>query len=190
MALVMSEWGLAGVEALKGQISVLVIVDVLSFSTAVDIAVSRGAVVFPTAEHGPDAEAMAARIGAVLAQRQRSVTVPSLSPASLLDVADGLKLVLPSPNGARLSLAGGALPVLAGSLRNAGAVAEVARKIAGAGAIGIIQRASAGPTAAFGLRSRICWARAPSSRRSGSIARPKRGSRATPIEPPVQSSAR
>ena len=41
MASVVLEWGMAGVEALRERVSVLVIVDVLSFSTAVDVAVSR-----------------------------------------------------------------------------------------------------------------------------------------------------
>jgi 2-phosphosulfolactate phosphatase len=40
-----SEWGMAGVVALRDRVAALVIVDVLSFSTAVDVAVSRGAVV-------------------------------------------------------------------------------------------------------------------------------------------------
>ena len=45
MASVMLEWGMAGVEALQERVSVIVIVDVLSFSTAVDVAVSQGAVI-------------------------------------------------------------------------------------------------------------------------------------------------
>jgi hypothetical protein len=41
------EWGAHGVRQLRAISDVLIVVDVLSFSTAVDIAVSNGAVVFP-----------------------------------------------------------------------------------------------------------------------------------------------
>src|SRR5215831_1429407 len=42
-----TEWGVRGVEALRDRVAALVIVDVLSFSTAVDVAVAKGAFVIP-----------------------------------------------------------------------------------------------------------------------------------------------
>jgi len=44
---VFCEWGLNGIHALADRVDVFVIVDVLSFSTAVDVVVSRGASVYP-----------------------------------------------------------------------------------------------------------------------------------------------
>lgn len=41
------EWGLKGVEELAPISDVMVIVDVLSFSTCVDIATKNGAIIFP-----------------------------------------------------------------------------------------------------------------------------------------------
>jgi 2-phosphosulfolactate phosphatase len=140
MTLAESEWGLAGIEALRERVSVLVIVDVLSFSTAVDVAASRGAIVYPLAYcEGDTARDAANREGAVLAQPRRAAGGQfSLSPASLLSVPAGLKLMLPSPNGSRLSLACGNTRLLTGCLRNAAAVALAARRLAGDGKVGVI----------------------------------------------------
>lgn len=139
MGSVLAEWGMAGIEALRERASVLVIVDVLSFSTAVDVAASRGAAVFPFPYDDKAAQAAADRVGAALAQpRQAAGGQISLSPVSLLAVAAGTKLMLPSPNGSRLSLAGGGTPVMAGCLRNAAAVACAAREMAGSGIVGVV----------------------------------------------------
>ena len=131
---------MAGVEALRERASVLVIVDVLSFSSAVDVAASRGAIVFPF-PYGDKAAAQAAadRVGAALAQpRQAAGGQFSLSPVSLMAVSAGTKLMLPSPNGSRLSMAGGGTPVMAGCLRNAAAVARAAREMAAGGTVGVV----------------------------------------------------
>ncbi len=131
---------MAGVEALWDRVSLFVIVDVLSFSTAVDIAVSRGASVYPF-PHGDNdaAQAAADKVGAVLAQPRRAMQGQlSLSPVSLMAMRPGMKLMLPSPNGSRLSFACRGKPVLTGCLRNAAAVARVAREVAGSGTVGVI----------------------------------------------------
>ncbi len=131
---------MAGVEALRERVSVLVIVDVLSFSTAVDVAVSRGAMIYPFPYGDREAAREAAeQVGAVLAEpRQAGGGQLSLSPASLRTIPGKTKLMLPSPNGSRLSLAGAGKPVIAGCLRNAAAVARVSRGLAGDGDVGVI----------------------------------------------------
>ena len=136
-----TEWGLRGVEVLREWVGALVIVDVLSFSTAVDVAVARGASVipFPLGDRKA-AQAAADRSGAVLAEPRETTAESSftLSPLSLTGIASGTRLLLPSPNGSRLSLAGGAVPVFTGCLRNAKAVATAVRAMAGEGAVGVV----------------------------------------------------
>ncbi len=132
------EWGSAGVELLAEECAVLVVVDVLSFCTAVDVAVGRGAAVLPQ-RCGDPAGALveAERAGAVPAGR-RDGAGPSLRPSSLTGLAPGTRLALPSPNGATLCAAAAraGIPLLAGCLRNAGAVAAAAA--AGGGPVGLV----------------------------------------------------
>jgi 2-phosphosulfolactate phosphatase len=110
------EWGVAGYDALV-QADVVIVVDVLSFSTCLDIAVGRGAAILPYPWNDPAASAFAAEHRAELAGR-RGEGRYSLSPASFLDAPAGLRCVLPSPNGAMLALrAGSDATVLAGCLR-------------------------------------------------------------------------
>ena len=120
-------WGLRGLQSLLPASDVVVIVDVLSFSTAVDVATSRGARILPFPYGRSDAEGYARSRRAVLAQpRLAGGEQLSLSPESLKEVASGTRIVLPSPNGSRLSRETGAVPTLAGCLRNAAAVAQAA----------------------------------------------------------------
>ncbi len=124
------EWGPEGLSALAPVSDVLIIVDVFSFTTCVDVVVSRGAKVYPY--HWQDARAReyAQSLGAILAVASRSDPDGfSLAPSSLFKVPAGASLVLPSINGARLSLAVGGIAAFAGCLRNARAVAQAAQSV-------------------------------------------------------------
>jgi 2-phosphosulfolactate phosphatase len=122
------EWGAHGVRQLSLISDVLIVVDVLSFSTAVDIAVSNGAVIFPYGSRDVGTEEYARARSAHIAEKVRTQSGFSLSPASLRQVPPGYRLVLPSPNGAALCLAGGGRVTFTACLRNADAVALAARQ--------------------------------------------------------------
>ncbi|MDH2444811.1 2-phosphosulfolactate phosphatase [Amnibacterium sp. CER49] len=122
------EYGLEGARAIAAGPGVLaVVVDVLSFSTTVSVAVERGIAVLPIAARDARAVATAEREQAVLASA-RSLDRPSLSPASLQRASAVERLVLPSPNGATIAaaLSDAGATVIAACLRNAGAVARFA----------------------------------------------------------------
>lgn len=116
------EWGEQGVTVLAPISDVVIIVDVLSFSTAVEIAANQGAVVFPYRWRDETAYDFASSVEAEVADKN-NVNNYSLSPASLLKLTCDARLVLPSPNGSTLSLLSGSKPTIAGCLRNARAVA-------------------------------------------------------------------
>lgn len=130
------EWGPVGARTLAESCDVLVVVDVLSFSTALTIAIERGAKVWPHTG-GESARKLAREIEAVLAGSRSSHEGLTLSPASLLELEPDSRLVLPSPNGSSIAFAAvnGATPVVAGCLRNA---AAVARHLRDAGRIGVV----------------------------------------------------
>ncbi len=129
------EWGEQGISVLAPISDMVILVDILSFSTCVEIATSRGARVFPS--RGQDetdssrAGSSAASTGAEFAVLQRSASRYSLSPQSLTTIPAGTRLVLASRNGSVLSLATGSTPTLAGCLRNARAVAAAAQRSGG-----------------------------------------------------------
>ncbi len=133
-------WGPAGLEAVAPHCDVVVIVDVLRFTTAVSAAAEAGAVVYPYRWRDDSAATFAAQRGAVLAGR-RELGEPSLSPTDLLRLEPATRIVLPSPNGSTLSFvaaAAGVPFVLAGSFRNATATARRAAALSHDGAIGVI----------------------------------------------------
>jgi 2-phosphosulfolactate phosphatase len=131
------DWGPAGAERLAPASACLVIVDLLSFSTSVTVAVEAGIRVFPYPRHGRAAAAFARRQRAVLVADRRAGspgTPWSLSPAVLRSAPFTPRLVVPSPNGSAIAAAA-ATPsshtdLLAASLRN---VTATSRWLAGHG---------------------------------------------------------
>ncbi len=122
------EWGERGVATLASISDIVIIVDVLSFSTSVDIAVHQGAIVFPYRWKDDRAAEFAVSVNAELADPKRTNGRYSLSPQSLMHIQPGTRIVLPSPNGTTLALAANPTSVLTGCLRNAHAVALAAKK--------------------------------------------------------------
>lgn len=122
------EWGPGAITALDPA-DVTIVVDVFSFTTCVDIAVSRGAAILPYPWDDPSAADFARAQEAELAGRRRHARY-SLAPESYLEAPVGLRCVLASPNGAHVALAAARTTsvLLAGSLRNARAVAEAAQQ--------------------------------------------------------------
>jgi 2-phosphosulfolactate phosphatase len=117
------DWGAPGVARIGPSCRTLVVVDILRFSTAVETGLSHGLVVEP--ERWPMPRS-AARPRDTFVADGSVPGGPSLSPASLLLLPTGARVVLPSLNGATCALAAadtGAV-VVACSLRNASAVAR------------------------------------------------------------------
>jgi 2-phosphosulfolactate phosphatase len=126
------DWGLSGAE--RSQADLAVVVDVLSFSTSVSVAVERGMVVYPYRWADESAETFAREHDAVLAlgrlEALRSGSAaPSLSPATLLTCEPVPRLVLPSPNGSSIAeaLRLRGCEVAIGCLRNASSTARLVR---------------------------------------------------------------
>ncbi|MFE4698704.1 2-phosphosulfolactate phosphatase [Streptomyces sp. NPDC056738] len=132
------EWGHAGARCLAAEAACLVMVDVLSFTTAVSVAVQAGSRVLPfwlppanaTAAERAGAEMAAAiyarQSGARLAGARSAITLDeswSLSVAQMRRAPFASRLVLPSPVSSTITAAArpGA-PVIAACLRNITAV--------------------------------------------------------------------
>ncbi len=121
------DWGAAGAAHAAAR-GILGVVDGLSFTTAVGVAVERGTIVHPAPARDAAAARLAEAVGGLLAADRREATEShpwSLSPAALRAAAAPSHLVLPSPNGSAIAAAAAAAPapaaaptVVAGSLRN------------------------------------------------------------------------
>src|SRR6195952_5040332 len=122
------DWGLPGAVAIAQGAAAVVVVDVLSFTTTLSVAVDEGVEVFPFRFRDASAAAFAAARGAVLAigRKEAGTSGVSLSPVSVQDaarsgpLATSRKLVLPSPNGSAIArqLAESGSVVVGACLRN------------------------------------------------------------------------
>ncbi len=120
-------WGRRAARDAAERGDVIVIVDVLSFSTCVAAAVHHGAVVHPFEHKDREAaQAYATEVGAIL-KTNESGARRALSPLGFTSADEGRAYVLPSPNGSACSrVAADAPAVFAGALVNASAVARAA----------------------------------------------------------------
>jgi 2-phosphosulfolactate phosphatase len=118
------EWGPTGAAAVAAPVTA--VVDVLSFTTTLSVAVERGITVYPFRWKDERAAAYAEERSAILARGRSERTGVSLSPASVRAAVGVERLVLPSPNGSSISLglAEAGVTVVGASLRNRVAVAR------------------------------------------------------------------
>lgn len=120
------DWGPVGAGVVCADADVVVLIDVLSFTTAVTVALEAGIEVLPYSSDVQSAEEYAGQHDAVLAVTRSAAQDGdiSLSPVSVRSAQPPRRLVLPSPNGSaiayQLGLQSGRC--IAACLRNADAV--------------------------------------------------------------------
>jgi 2-phosphosulfolactate phosphatase len=123
------EWGRRGAREAAGRGDIVIIIDVLSFSSTVVAALNAGAVIFPYPPN-LDGKKYASGIGAtyILGRAEAARTGnPTLSPVTFNQEHRNQRFVLSSLNGAYCSWIASKVPaLLIGSLLNASAAAVVA----------------------------------------------------------------
>jgi 2-phosphosulfolactate phosphatase len=122
------DWGLTGAQAVSPGCELAIVIDILSFTTTLSVALDAGITVLPYRVRGDQAAAFAAEADATLAVGRsvaRGDQISLSSPTIRNRVAPPQRLVLPSPNGSTISyeLASTATTVIGASLRNASSVA-------------------------------------------------------------------
>lgn len=140
------DWGPVGADVVASEAAFVAVVDVLSFTTTLTVAVEQGLRVLPYRWRDDSAVDVARRHGAMLAvlRKHSGPGQITLSPASILDAdlrAGGIdRLVLPSPNGSAIAarLADAGVTVVGVSLRNAAAAAAWVRERSGDRPVGVV----------------------------------------------------
>ncbi|MDP4162211.1 MAG: 2-phosphosulfolactate phosphatase [Bacillota bacterium] len=128
------EWGMRGAREAAERGDIVIIVDVLSFSTTVVTGVHFGAVIYPypPSKNGEDQQYAKQVQAEVVAGRSEGKRLqrPSLSPVSFNANHGNKKYILCSLNGSRCSWIAKKVPaLLAGCLLNVSAVAEAANQL-------------------------------------------------------------
>lgn len=125
-------WGRRGIAEAASRGDIVVVVDVLSFSTCVVTAIERGGTIVPSGSSDESAP-LAARHGGTIAVRREERATPdsySLSPLSYQTITPGQCVVLPSPNGGACTrLGAGASFLFAGAIVNATAVGHAVTRL-------------------------------------------------------------
>ena len=119
-------WGQDGLTYYGAFFKAIVIVDVLSFCTTLDLALSKGSSIIPTKiEHEDELLALSKHHHAILAKKRTEEGV-TLSPSSMQYVESNQTILLPSPNGSTLGDIASQFgkPVFAGCFRNSQALAH------------------------------------------------------------------
>jgi 2-phosphosulfolactate phosphatase len=127
------DWGVRGVREASERGDIIVVVDVLSFSSAITNALNKGVIIYPFPRVG-DIETFGKNTGAEVCilerSRARELGLPSLSSTSFTEAHRGKKYVLSSINGATCvkEAKEGSL-IFVSSLLNRSAVAKVINQI-------------------------------------------------------------
>jgi 2-phosphosulfolactate phosphatase len=161
-------WGLAGALAVAREADLVVVVDVLSFTTTVTVAVEAGMTVWPWRWGGGwdrrwDQDATdVARAHAATVAVGRSQARPgevSLSPVSVAAAVGVRRVVLPSPNGGAISaeLAARGFEVVAACLRNASAVARWVERSRPGSVVGLVAAGELEPSGGLRLAAEDHW---------------------------------
>lgn len=123
------DWAVEGMNSIAPDAGVIVVVDAISFTTTIELAVGLGLAVLPYSGQGSAADAADAA-GAALGKPRGEAGV-SLSPSSITTesvaaIAPLTRVLMPSLNGSKVCAAAAAfgVPVLAATLRNRTAVAR------------------------------------------------------------------
>ncbi len=119
-------WGQDGIAYYGAFFSAIVIVDVLSFCTTVDLALSKECSIIPTSlKDETQLLSLAERQGAILAKKRNECGI-TLSPSSMRNLDPKQTILLTSPNGSSLMDIASRFekPVFAGCFRNSKALSE------------------------------------------------------------------